>query len=155
MPKRRGNSQNPGLIKQKHDTLMVGGQESALSDFAEDLGRLLGTAQSKARNWLDQRKAISQQLTRVRQTADSLLRQLAGGTADMDVAVGGARGTRRGRPPGSKNVKKRRGRRTFTAAQRREQAERMRAYWAKRKAAAGRGRRRKSTDSGGVGVGNG
>jgi hypothetical protein len=100
----------------------------ALAGFAEDLGRILGTAENKARGWLDQRKSIASQLAQVRDKADQLLRELTGGAANMAVAV-----TRsRGRPPGSGKKAKRKGR-TFTAAQRKEQAERMRAYWAKRK----------------------
>jgi hypothetical protein len=123
-----------------------------LGDFAEDLGRVLGTAQNKANGWLSQRKTIAAQLTKVRETADTLLRQLTAGAADV-VAGGLAGATRRGRPPGAKNTKKRG--RTFTAAQRKEQAERMRAYWAKRKATGARkaggkrGRTSKSADAGG------
>jgi hypothetical protein len=122
-----------------------------LGDFAEDLGRVLGTAQNKAEGWLGQRKTIAAQLTKVRETADTLLRQLSAGAADI-VAVGLAGAKRRGRPSGSKNTKKRG--RTFTAAQRKEQAERMRAYWAKRKAKGARkaggkrGRKSKSAEAG-------
>jgi hypothetical protein len=66
----------------------------------------------------------------------------------MVAVVGLAK--RRGRPPGSgKRTAKKRGR-TFTAAQRKEQAERMRAYWAKRKRAS-----KKSTAKSGGAVGNG
>ena len=105
---------------------------SPLETFAEDLGRVLGTAENKARSWLSQRKDIAKQLTAVRDKADELLRELSGGAARMAAAVNQAR---RGRPPGSKNVGKKTGRRKFTAAQRKEQAARMKAYWAKRKAA--------------------
>jgi hypothetical protein len=44
--------------------------------FAEDLGRLLGTAQSKAQNWLGQRQEIVKHLTAVRDTASKLLADL-------------------------------------------------------------------------------
>src|SRR4051794_11518412 len=37
-----------------------------LGDFAEDLGKLLGTAQAKASSWLDQRKVIADQLAQIR-----------------------------------------------------------------------------------------
>ena len=73
-----------------------------LETFAEDLGKLLGSAENKARGWLDQRKSIAKQLTSVRDKADELLRELTGGAAKMAAAVNQAR---RGRPPGSKNTK--------------------------------------------------
>jgi hypothetical protein len=107
-----------------------------LESFAEDLGRLLGTAENKARGWLDQRKAIVAQLAQLRDKTDSLLRELTEGGAKMVAAVRLARGTQRRRPPGTvKKTPKKRGHR-FTAAQRKEQAERMRAYWANRRKAA-------------------
>lgn len=110
-------------------------QATQLESFAEDLGRLLGTAENKARGWLDQRKAIVAQLSQLREKTDSLLRELTAGGAKMVAAVRLARGTQRRRPPGAKKTPKKRGRR-FTAAQREEQAERMRAYWANRRKAA-------------------
>ena len=111
-------------------------QTTQLESFAEDLGRLLGTAENKARGWLDQRKAIVAQLSQLREKTDSLLRELTAGGAKMVAAVRLARGTQRRRPPEAvKKTPKTRGRR-FTAAQREEQAERMRAYWAKRRKAA-------------------
>lgn len=111
---------------------------------------MLGTAENKARGWLDQRKAIVRQLSQLREKTDSLLRELTESGANMVVAVGLARG-KRGRSPGSgKKTAKKRGR-TFTAAQRKEQGERMRAYWAaKRKAAT-----KKSGLKRGGAVGNG
>jgi hypothetical protein len=113
----------------------------ALGDFAEDLGKLLGTTERKASAWLGQRKAIAMELTKVRDKANELLRQLTGGAADMAVAVGVARGTRRGRPPGSKSVRKARRRRPFTAAQRKEVSARMKKYWAGRRAKEARRKR--------------
>ena len=122
----------------------------ALAGFAEDLGRILGTAENKARGWLDQRKSIAGQLAQVRDKADQLLRELTGGAANMAVAV---TRSRRGRPPGSgKKAVKKRGR-TFTAAQREEQGRRMKAFWAaKRKTAK---KRSKKTARTGDAVGNG
>jgi hypothetical protein len=115
--------------------------------FAEDLGRLLGSAENKARGWLDQRKSIAKQLTSVRDKADELLRELTGGAAQMAAAVNRAR---RGRPPGSENTAKKAGRRKFTAAQRKEQGERMKAYWAKRKAKTAKKAGRKTKTTGGA-----
>jgi hypothetical protein len=68
--------------------------QKVLGTFAEDLGKLLGTAQAKASSWLDQRKAIATQLEQIRDTANEYLQRLVGG--------GRTAAPRRGRPPGSK-----------------------------------------------------
>jgi hypothetical protein len=49
-----------------------------MEGFAEDLGRLLGTARAKAEGWLGQRKAVAKQLEQIRDTAAGLLNQLTG-----------------------------------------------------------------------------
>src|SRR5882762_1745063 len=90
-----------------------GSVEGAIGGFAEDLGRLLGTARSKAEGWLGQRQAIAEQLTQLRDEATNLLNQLG-----QQAAVAGRRGRRvagavvaglqkrgPGRPAGSKNKK--------------------------------------------------
>ena len=43
--------------------------EERLGDFAEDLGRFLGSTQAKASAWLDQRKKLLDNLMKVRDTA--------------------------------------------------------------------------------------
>ena len=45
------------------------GNVSKIEDFAEDLGRLLGTAQAKAQGWLGQRQNVAKQLEQIRDTA--------------------------------------------------------------------------------------
>src|SRR3954464_12081806 len=62
--------------------------EHKIEEFAEDLGRLLGTARAKAEGWIGQRQTITQHLQDIRDTASNLLTQLSGATA----------GKRRGRP---------------------------------------------------------
>jgi hypothetical protein len=74
--------------------------DSKIEDFAEELGRLLGTAEAKAKGWLGQREQIAKTLAGIRDTANGLLSQL--GEQASGVARAVARG-RRGRPPGSKN----------------------------------------------------
>lgn len=63
------------------------------------------------------------------------------------IEVLGGTTKRRGRPPGSKNgvsavpipgTPAKQGRRTFTAAQRKKQAQRMKEFWAKRRKEAGK-----------------
>ena len=56
----------------------AGGTPSVMEGFAEDLGRLLGTARAKAEGWLGQRKAVAKQLEQIRDTAAGLLNQLTG-----------------------------------------------------------------------------
>ena len=51
---------------------------SRMEEFAEDLGRLLGSARAKAEGWLGQRQNVSKQLEQIRDTATELLNQLAG-----------------------------------------------------------------------------
>ena len=53
----------------------------SIEGFAEDLGRLLGTAQTKAEGWLGQRQMIARQLVQIRDTASGLLSQLTSGGA--------------------------------------------------------------------------
>ena len=65
--------------------------EERLGDFAEDLGRFLGSTQAKASAWLDQRKKLLDNLVKVRDTAAHYIEQL-GGSATQP---------RRGRGPGS------------------------------------------------------
>ena len=69
--------------------------DSALEGFAEDLGRLLGTARAKAEGWLGQRQNVAKQLEQIRDTAAGLLTQLTGATI----------GRRRGRTPGQARKK--------------------------------------------------
>ena len=52
--------------------------ETQIMSFAEDLGRILGTTQAKATQWLQQRRDIAKQLSQVRDTAERLLQDLIG-----------------------------------------------------------------------------
>ena len=88
------------MAKKKSGTpAPASGVEQRIEGFAEDLGKLLGTAQAKASSWLDQRKSIAEQLTQIRDTANDYLQRLSGEAASVAAAV--RRGARRGRPPGS------------------------------------------------------
>jgi hypothetical protein len=77
-----------------------GPRPRSIEGFAEDLGRLLGTAQAKAQGWLGQRQTIAKQLQQIRTTATSLLAELGGERAGRRgraaiVAVGAAPRRRR------------------------------------------------------------
>ena len=63
-----------------------------ITAFAEDLGKVLGTAKAKAEGWLDQRTQIAKTLEGIRDTATTLL---------SDLGHQAQRITRRGRPKGS------------------------------------------------------
>jgi len=105
--------------------------ESAVVEFAEDLGRLLGTAQAKADGWMNQRKSVTDQLTQIRDTANRYIQQLTGGSAAGAPA-------KRGRPAGSKatGAAKRQGtKRTLSPEARERIAAAQRARWAKQKGA--------------------
>jgi hypothetical protein len=118
-----------------------------IEEFAEDLGRMLGTARSKAEGWLGQRQAIVKQLTQLRDEATNLLNQLG-----EQAAVAGRRGRRAasavvaavqkrgpGRPAGSKNKKAiiivgGKKRRKMSAKARAAISRAQKARWAKQKA---------------------
>lgn len=67
--------------------------ENKIEEFAEDLGRLLGNARSKAEGWMGQRKAISEHLAGIRDTATGLLAQLG-----INEGASAAPTAKRGRP---------------------------------------------------------
>jgi hypothetical protein len=110
-----------------------GSLEKSVEDFAEDLGRLLGTARAKAEGWLGQRTTVAKQLAQIRDTAADLLQQLTGG-ARQALA-----GRRRGRP--RKQAQGPRAtasgaspRRTMSAKARKAISEAQKKRWAKRRA---------------------
>jgi hypothetical protein len=88
-------------------------KRDALGDFAEDVGRLLGTTQRKTSEWLSQRAIVARKLAAVRDQAQALLSKLNAG----DVALPG----KSPRAGGTKKRTKRKGR-ASTAAQRDEPA---------------------------------
>ncbi|HEY2904807.1 MAG TPA: hypothetical protein VGJ29_02845 [Vicinamibacterales bacterium] len=97
--------------------------------FAEDLGRLLGTAQAKAQHWLGQRQDIVKHLTAVRDTASKLL---------ADLGHEAQRVARRGRPSKSGQAaasfapapQSKRKRRKMSAAARKLISEAQKKRWA-------------------------
>jgi hypothetical protein len=105
----------------------------ALVDFAEDLGKILGTAERKAATWLDQRKVVADQLSTIRDKASALLRQL--GSLELPLAgrAGAAGGRKKGRAPG------RPAKRQFSAETRAKMAAAARRRWAAKRKAAKKG----------------
>ena len=116
--------------------------EHKIEEFAEDLGKMLGHARTKAEGWMGQRQAIVKSLTELRDEATKLLSQLG-----HDAAVAGRRGRKAvstavegirrkpGRPVGSKNVGTKK-KRTMSAKARAAISAAQKARWAKQKAAA-------------------
>jgi hypothetical protein len=107
--------------------------ENQALDFAEDLGRLLGTTQKKAEEWLGQRKALAERLTQIRDAAAGYLQQLTGVSTDT------LRPARRGpgRRPGSLNKAAapagRKRKRTMSAEAREKIRQAQLRRWAKQK----------------------
>jgi hypothetical protein len=124
----------------------VAATEHKIEEFAEDLGKMLGQARSKAEGWLGQRQQIVKNLTQLRDEATKLLADLgheaagAGrrGRKAMTRAIGRVkRGP--GRPAGSKSAavgttgaKKKR---TMSAEARAAISAAQKKRWAKQKAA--------------------
>jgi hypothetical protein len=119
--------------------------EHTIEGFAEDLGKMLGVARSKAEGWLGQRQAIVKSLSELRDTATKLLSEL-GHEGVRAVAAGRRLGLRsartakrgRGRPVGAGRKKKR----TMSAEARAAISRAQKARWAAQKAA----EKRKSRD---------
>jgi hypothetical protein len=53
---------------------------TSLEDIAAEVGRLFGTTENHAKNWLSQRKALLSTLHTVRERATSLINDLSGET---------------------------------------------------------------------------
>ena len=100
-----------------------------LEGFAEDLGRLLGTAAAKADKWMAQRQAIVKHLTDVRDTASKLLADL-GQQAQANVRSLGVVNKLRG----SLVAPVIRKRRKMSKAARAKISAAQKARWAKQKA---------------------
>jgi hypothetical protein len=100
-----------------------------IEDFAEELGRLLGTAEAKARDWIEQRDQIAKSLAGIRDSATKLLADL--GHEAQRVVRRGRTVARRATAEASSPRRRRR----MSAAQRRAIRERMKRYWAERRAA--------------------
>ncbi len=64
-----------------------GPMQQTLVDLAEDLGRLLGTAEQKATMWMGDRQEIATRLTEIRDTCNSYLQELTGGGAALADAL--------------------------------------------------------------------
>jgi hypothetical protein len=99
--------------------------ESKAEAFAEDLGRLLGTAERKASEWLNQRTSVAAQLAKIRDTAAAMLEQLGEGRAK-----GRGKGTSKAASPrANKDAKKKprvmsaKARAAISAAQKRRWAK--------------------------------
>jgi hypothetical protein len=88
------------MAKRDGDSVSALGKaaEAKIEGFAEDLGKMLGTARAKAEGWMGQRQAIVKHLTELRDTAAKLLSDLGGGSESATVA------RRRGRPAASRTA---------------------------------------------------
>jgi hypothetical protein len=69
---------NPSAAPRAEDTLV---------EMAEDLGKLLGTAQNRMEAWLGERQEIATKLVQIRDTANQYLRDLTAGGANIAAAI--------------------------------------------------------------------
>ena len=84
------------------DATTAEGMEQRVVAFAEQLGRMVGTIQGKAKGWMD-RETLHQQLASVRDGAAHLLEQLAAAATtatQQKPAPPAARGRNKGRSGG-------------------------------------------------------
>jgi len=94
--------------------MMVSSEPSAVEeqivDFAEDIGRMLGTVQAKAESWLDQRKSVVGHLRTILNNAAKMLEQLGEVPFPRDPGKSAGSSTAkakgRGRPPKSAGIKR-------------------------------------------------
>jgi hypothetical protein len=121
-------SKSTGARTTSSTRLLPAHTETRLEAFAEDLGRLLGTARAKADSWLSQREAIVKHLEGVRDTANQLLQQL--GIGSSPAAATRRRAGRPAKPEAAAPRKRRR----MSAEAREKIAAAQRARWAKQKA---------------------
>lgn len=114
-------------------------KRGTIEHFAEEMDRLMSSAERTVHEWLEQRNTVEQRLTHIRDTANALLRRLGADAASGDMRSGtgngpGGRGTsRRGRPPGSRKKK-----RTMSAEARARIGAAQRARWARQRKASHR-----------------
>lgn len=115
--------------------------ERRIEEFAEDLGRLLGTARAKAEGWIGQRRNVARRLEEIRDTAGELLKRLGGGWKSADRAVRAdspaatARPRKAAAPPDTPPAAppQPRKKRTMSAAARQAISEAQKARWARQK----------------------
>jgi len=98
--------------------------DSKIEDFADELGRLLGTAEAKARGWLGQRQQIVKTLEEIRDTATQLL---------DDLGHRAQTGMRRGRRAATAGAARPKRRRTMSAEAREKIRQAQLKRWAKQK----------------------
>jgi hypothetical protein len=101
-----------------------------IEEYAEDLGKMLGTARAKAEGWLGQRESIVKQLTQLRDEATRFLRDLGHGA---EGAVRRGRRVALNEAAVAKTVVERQ-RRKMSAAGRAAISAAQRKRWAKQKA---------------------
>lgn len=103
--------------------------EQTFDDFADELGRILGRAQSKAESWLGQRKLIAARLIGVRNAANNLLTQLG-----VEPPVSRASRRNQDHATATSEKPRPRQRRTLSADGRARIAAAQRARWARERA---------------------
>jgi hypothetical protein len=107
-------------------------KESKIDDFADELGKLLGTARAKAEGWLGQRTQIAKSLEGIRDTASKLLSDL-GHQAQQIARKGRSLGAAKRSPVQGRASSSLPKRRKMSAAARAKISAAQKARWAKLK----------------------
>jgi hypothetical protein len=122
---------------------MTATAENRIEEFAEDLGRLLGTARAKAEGWIGQRQTVAKHLEEIRDTASELLKKLGGGgrvSGSVEETEAGRRSGRSRQATGageSSAATTGRKKRTMSAAARKAISDAQKARWARQKRSKG------------------
>lgn len=143
----RGQESSSNLEEQTGGMSAVAAAEHKIEEFAEDLGRLLGTARAKAEGWIGQRQTVARHLEEIRDTAAELLKKLGSGSWLPSPRAAGPDATRpQGRRPQAEAVAAvaevaapEPRKRTMSAAARQAISDAQKARWARQKKAAKKG----------------
>lgn len=98
--------------------------DSTIENLAGEIGRIFGTTEAHARNWLGQRKALLDALHAVRERATDLIEEV--GSSVRNVA-------KKSVPAAAHNRAERRTGGEWTDAMRKAARARMKKYWAMKK----------------------
>ena len=117
--------------RERSRTTNLSAAETKIESFAEDLGRMLGHARTKAESWMGQRQAIVKSLTDLRDEASKLLKQLGHRVSEVPFprALGGSGKRGPGRPKGGPKKK-----RTMSAKARKAISDAQKKRWAAQRA---------------------
>ncbi len=120
-------------------------RQIGLEEIAAEVGRVFGNTESHARRWLNQRQALLDTLTIVRDNANELVSQIGGVPSPFGKRKRGRPAINTMHAPLSDTQRKRRGRNKISEETRAKMRAAAQARWAKRRRAAGGSKRGSAT----------